>query len=155
MIVEKQMECRLAGETVVLGENLPQRHFRPSQNPTWPDPGLNPGCRGGKPATNRLSYSAARTYDYVLLSQIRDYLYLESQVPVLKSPRNRVAQLYPRAPGSLFVASYDFQGYGGRIRTNLHVGYAQVKFCVHLQLKRLAVSELHGVALKMETECCS
>jgi hypothetical protein len=25
--VEKQMECRLAGETEVLGENLPQRHF--------------------------------------------------------------------------------------------------------------------------------
>jgi hypothetical protein len=27
MIVEKQMECRLAGETEVLGENLSQRHF--------------------------------------------------------------------------------------------------------------------------------
>jgi hypothetical protein len=27
MIVEKQMECRLAGETEVLAENLPQRHF--------------------------------------------------------------------------------------------------------------------------------
>jgi hypothetical protein len=34
MIVEKQMECRLAGETEVLGENPPQRHFCPSQNPT-------------------------------------------------------------------------------------------------------------------------
>jgi hypothetical protein len=34
MIVEKQMECRLAGETEVLGENLPQRHFCLSQNPT-------------------------------------------------------------------------------------------------------------------------
>jgi hypothetical protein len=35
MIVEKQMECRLAGETeVLLGENPPQRHFCPSQNPT-------------------------------------------------------------------------------------------------------------------------
>jgi hypothetical protein len=34
MIVEKQMECRLAGETEVLGENLPQRHFYTSQNPT-------------------------------------------------------------------------------------------------------------------------
>jgi hypothetical protein len=30
MIVEKQMECRLAGETeVLLGENLPKRHFCP------------------------------------------------------------------------------------------------------------------------------
>jgi hypothetical protein len=57
--VEKQMECRLAGETEVLGENLPQRHFCTSQNPTWPDPGLNPGRSGGKPATNRLSYGAA------------------------------------------------------------------------------------------------
>jgi hypothetical protein len=57
MIVEKQMGCRLAGETkVLLGENLPQRHFCPSQNPTWPDPGLNSGRRCGKPATNRLSY---------------------------------------------------------------------------------------------------
>jgi hypothetical protein len=34
MIVEKQMECRLAWETEVLGENVPQRHFCPSQNPT-------------------------------------------------------------------------------------------------------------------------
>jgi hypothetical protein len=34
MIVEKQMECRLAGKTDVLGENLPQCHFCPSQNPT-------------------------------------------------------------------------------------------------------------------------
>jgi hypothetical protein len=58
MIVEKRMECRLAGETEILGENLPQRHFCPSQNPTWLDPGLNPGRRGGKPTTNRLSYGA-------------------------------------------------------------------------------------------------
>jgi hypothetical protein len=34
IVVEKQMECRLAGETEVLGENLPQRHLWPSQNPT-------------------------------------------------------------------------------------------------------------------------
>jgi hypothetical protein len=34
MIVEKQMDCKLAGETKVLGENLPQGHFYPSQNPT-------------------------------------------------------------------------------------------------------------------------
>jgi hypothetical protein len=53
MIVEKQMECRLTGETEVLGENVPQRHFCPTQNPTWPDPGLNPG--------RRLSYGPAET----------------------------------------------------------------------------------------------
>jgi hypothetical protein len=53
------MKCRLAGETEVLGENLPQCHFCPSQNPIWPYPGFNPGRRGGKPATNRLNYGAA------------------------------------------------------------------------------------------------
>jgi hypothetical protein len=35
---------------------------------------------------------------------------LESQVPVFISPMNRVAQLYPRALGSFFVASYDSHG---------------------------------------------
>jgi hypothetical protein len=30
-------------------------------NPTWLDPGSNPGRRGGKPATNRLSYGAANS----------------------------------------------------------------------------------------------
>jgi hypothetical protein len=28
-------------------------------NPTWLDPGSNPGLRGGKPATNRFSYGSA------------------------------------------------------------------------------------------------
>jgi hypothetical protein len=60
MIVEKQMECRLAGETEVLGEHLLQGHFCPPQNPTWQDPGLNTGRRGGKPATNPLSYGAVQ-----------------------------------------------------------------------------------------------
>jgi hypothetical protein len=36
------------------------------------------------------------THDRVLLSQIRDFPNLEGQVPVFISPRNRVAQLYPR-----------------------------------------------------------
>jgi hypothetical protein len=62
MIVEKQMGCTLAGETEVLGENLPQRHFCPSQNPTWPYPTLNPGRRAGKPATNRLIWRGLPYY---------------------------------------------------------------------------------------------
>jgi hypothetical protein len=60
------MKCILAGETEILGENLPQRHFCSSQNPAWPDPDLNPGRRGGKPATNRLSYGAALVEGYFL-----------------------------------------------------------------------------------------
>jgi hypothetical protein len=34
MIVEKQMECRLARETEILGENLPQLKFCPSHDET-------------------------------------------------------------------------------------------------------------------------
>jgi hypothetical protein len=48
---------------------------------------------------------------------------LEDQVSVFMSSRHRVAQLYPQAPGSLFVAFYDSQGYGGDIRPRLHKGH--------------------------------
>jgi hypothetical protein len=60
------------------------------------------------------------TYDHNLLTQIRDSPNLEGQAPLIISPRNRVAQLYPQTLGSLFVASYDSQGYSGGIRTRLH-----------------------------------
>jgi hypothetical protein len=43
MIVEKQMECRLAGETEVLGENLPQRHFCPITKSHMTRPEFEPG----------------------------------------------------------------------------------------------------------------
>jgi hypothetical protein len=77
MIVEKQMKCRLAGETEVLGENLPQRHFCPSHNLTWPDPDLNPGRCGGKPATNRLSYGAALIC-VIVISNLFQFIFINS-----------------------------------------------------------------------------
>jgi hypothetical protein len=54
MIVEHLVDRRLAGETEVLGENLPQRHFvqHTSQARTR-------AHRRGKPATNPLSYDVA------------------------------------------------------------------------------------------------
>jgi hypothetical protein len=55
------------------------------------------------------------TRDHILLSQFRDSPKLEGQFTVFISPRNRVAQLYPQALGSIFVASYDSQGYSGSI----------------------------------------
>jgi hypothetical protein len=58
MMMENLVECKLAGETEVLGENLPQRHFVHHKS-HLPDPGSNTGRRGGKPAVNRLSYGAA------------------------------------------------------------------------------------------------
>jgi hypothetical protein len=67
-----------------------------------------------------LGFESRGTRDHILLSQIRDAPNLEGQVPVVISPRNRVAQLYPQALGSRFVATYGSQGCGGDIRTRLH-----------------------------------
>jgi hypothetical protein len=54
--MEKLVEW-LAGETEVLGENLPQYHF------VHHKPHMLPGRRGGKPATNRLSYGMAYIHE--------------------------------------------------------------------------------------------
>jgi hypothetical protein len=67
----------LAGETEILGENLPQRHFVHHKS-KLPDPGANPGCRGGKPATNRLSYGTAClfiwfSYSYTLKMESKSF----------------------------------------------------------------------------------
>jgi hypothetical protein len=59
--------------------------------------------------------------------KIRDSSNLEGQVPVFISPRNRVARLYPQALDSLFVVSYDSQGYGGGIRPRLHMGVTKLQ----------------------------
>jgi hypothetical protein len=58
MNVEKSVEWELAVESEVLGENLPQCHFV-HHKPHMLCPDANPGRRGGKPATNRLSYGTA------------------------------------------------------------------------------------------------
>jgi hypothetical protein len=47
-----------AGETEVLGENLPSATLS-TTNPTWIDPGANPGLRGERPATDDLSHGTA------------------------------------------------------------------------------------------------
>jgi hypothetical protein len=52
---------------------------------------------------------------------------------------NRVAQLYPQALDSLFVASYDSQGYDGSIRPRLHTGLT-ILFKVKVTM-RLTVSQ--------------
>jgi hypothetical protein len=49
----------IAGETEVLGENLPQRQFVPPQIPHDQVRFRTPDRSGGKPATNRLSYGVA------------------------------------------------------------------------------------------------
>jgi hypothetical protein len=61
MIVEKQMECRLAGETEFLREKPAPAPLLSITKSHMTRPGLNPGRRGWKPATNRLSYGAAES----------------------------------------------------------------------------------------------
>jgi hypothetical protein len=56
LLYKPQMIWRLAGETEVLGENLPQRHFVHHKSHMTRPGARTPSRRGGKPATNRLSY---------------------------------------------------------------------------------------------------
>jgi hypothetical protein len=47
---------------------------------------------------------------------------LKDQVSVFMVHSDKVAQLYPLAPGCVFVVFYDSQGYGGEILTYVHAG---------------------------------
>jgi hypothetical protein len=60
-MMENLVEWRFAGETEILGENLPQRHFVHNKS-HLPDTDSNPGRHGWKRATNRLSYGAAKEH---------------------------------------------------------------------------------------------
>jgi hypothetical protein len=59
MYMEQLVEWELAGETDVLGENLPQCHFVKHKSHMIYS-GIKLGRRGEKPATNHLSHSTAR-----------------------------------------------------------------------------------------------
>jgi hypothetical protein len=50
---------------------------------------------------------------------------LKCQIPAFISPRNRVARLYPQALDSLFIASYDSQGYGWSIRPRFQTDWVE------------------------------
>jgi hypothetical protein len=58
MNMEQWWNDIFAGETEVLGENLPSASLS-TTNPTWIDPGANLGLCGERPATNRLSHGTA------------------------------------------------------------------------------------------------
>jgi hypothetical protein len=64
VIVGQLVELSLAGEPKYSEETCPSATLS-TTNPTSPDSGLNPGRRGGKPATNRLSYGETNTVMYL------------------------------------------------------------------------------------------
>jgi hypothetical protein len=78
---------------------------------------------------------------------------LQNQVSVFMTPSDRVAQLYPQALVSLFVAFYDWQGYGGGILTRLHMGHFHHHYfiltlhqhCTVKEGKAIPVTGLEGV----------
>jgi hypothetical protein len=61
-----------------------------------------------------------------------------------------MAQLYPQALGSLFIASYDSQVYGGGIRPRLHTGLN----CQLLLVFRYIASDLTRRPLTMNVLYC-
>jgi hypothetical protein len=51
---------KLTGENQRTREKACPSATLSTTNPTWTDPGSNPGLRGGRPAANRLSHGTAR-----------------------------------------------------------------------------------------------
>ena len=57
---------KLTGENrSTLGKTCPSATLF-TTNPTWTDPASNPGRRGGRPATNRLSHGTAKVWPLML-----------------------------------------------------------------------------------------
>jgi hypothetical protein len=54
------------GKTDVLGGKTCSNATLSTTNPTWTDPGSNPGLRGEGPATNRLSHGTALVHIRVI-----------------------------------------------------------------------------------------
>jgi hypothetical protein len=63
----------LQGKNEVLGENLPSATLS-TTNPTWIDPGANPGLRGERPATNRLSHGTAYLINDIFIYLLKNNL---------------------------------------------------------------------------------
>jgi hypothetical protein len=80
-----------AGDTEVLGENLPSATLS-TTHLTWIDPGANPGLRGERPAPNRLSHGTAYRLFPTLFNSFR--------INLERCKCDRVAKLRKEMPHS-------------------------------------------------------
>jgi hypothetical protein len=79
VIVEQFIGSRLAVEPKCSEKTCPSATLS-TTNRKWPDPGPNPGRRGGKPATNRLSYGAAYVHHHRNMLQQKSWELMSSTV---------------------------------------------------------------------------
>jgi hypothetical protein len=96
--------------------------------------GLSSTIAAAGPHQLSLGLSPARLMNIVQCIRFKTPPTLRARAPypVFISLRKRVAQLYPRALGSLFLTSYDSLGYGVYIRTCLHTGVVCEQFSLHV-----------------------
>jgi hypothetical protein len=71
-------------------------------------------------STGILGSESRRTRDQILLSQVWDSCNLEGLVPIFYVPQEQGGLICTQVQGSIFVTSYNSQGYGGGIQTCLH-----------------------------------
>jgi hypothetical protein len=74
-------------------------------------------------------------------SALRPSPNLEDQVSVFMSTSDRVAQLYPQAPGSLSVGICDSEGYSGGILTRLYSTIHDLNYLFVVYLTMLSVAQ--------------
>jgi hypothetical protein len=97
------VEWRLAGEPKYSEKICPSATLS-TTNPTWLDPVLNPGRRGGKPATNRLSFGAA--YKYTLRKAVNGTvsMYSKTVLHIVLYFRIFVVILYKYEFSAVFIS---------------------------------------------------
>jgi hypothetical protein len=96
VIVEQLVEWRLAGETEVLGKDLPQRHFVHHKS-HMTRPGLEPGPLRLEGATNRLNYGAAFSSPATSFISPSSIVYTSISWPLVRlsvSPRTKIRGLH-------------------------------------------------------------